>query len=84
MILRNELLHFHPEFRRCLTRFFFKDAGKIGFFIVANFKADIGDRFFGVDQQVLRLDEFPEFYDFSNTSLQNIMADEVKIPGRHT
>lgn len=79
----NEFCHLFPELGRRLARLLFKDRCKIGFFVIAKLKPDLGDGFPGLHQEVLCFDEFAGLDNFGNALLKNIAADQVQVAGGH-
>lgn len=75
--------HFLPEFGGCLPRFFLENRGEIRLFIVAQIEADFGNRLVGGGEQVFCFEEFAGLDKFGDAFLQDLIADQIEIAGRH-
>lgn len=75
--------HFLPELSRRLPRFLLENGGEIRLIVVAQIEADLGDRLVGGGEQVLGFDEFAGLDDLRDTFLQDLIADQIEVAGRH-
>ena len=66
-----------------MPRFFLENGGKIRLFVVAQIETDFSDGLVGGGEQVLGFDEFTGLDDFGDAFLQNVIANQIEVSGRH-
>ena len=75
--------HLLPEPGGCNPCLFPEDVREVGLFLKTELIADLSHRQVGGDQEVLGFRQLPGLDDLGNALLQDILAYEVEVPGRH-